>query len=156
MLMKEGKLKALLLCLCLCLTCTYSIAQTTQRSLLLVCSEKSALDSLSHAEVRKIFLGVPMIKNQMRLKPLLNASDVFATDVFLQQIVFMSKRRYERQLVSRVFRLGDQRPPEYEDVDLLVNALLNTPGSLSYMWSEQLEHQTGLKSLGLLWTDSND
>ena len=156
MLMKEGKLKALLLCLCLSLTCTCSIAQTAQRSLLLVCSENSELEFLSHAEVRKIFLGVPMVKNQVRLKPLLNASDTFATDVFLQKIIFMSKRRYERQLVSRVFRFGDQRPPEYEDVDLLVSALVNTPGSLSYMWSEQFENQTGLKALGVLWTDSND
>jgi len=123
---------------------------------LLVCSDNSGLESLSHAEVRKLFLGVPMFKDQLRLKPLLNASDALATDVFLQQIIFMSKREYERQLVSRVFRLGDQRPPEYENLDTLVNALLNTPGSLSYMWSEQLEHQTGLKSLGKLWLDSNN
>jgi len=152
--MKKGKLKAILLCLCLIYTS--SAAQTTQRSLLLVCSDNSGLESLSHAEVRKLFLGVPMFEDQLRLKPLLNTSDAFATDVFLQQIIFMSKREYERQLVSRVFRLGDQRPAEYEDLDTLVNALLNTPGSLSYMWSEQLEHQTGLKSLGELWLDSNN
>lgn len=152
--MKEGMLKALLLSLCL--ICTSSTAQTTQRSLLLVCSDNAKLESLSHAEVRKIFLGVPMTKDQVRLKPVLNATDPLATDVFLQQVIFMSKREYERQLVSRVFRLGDQRPPEYENIDMLVKALLNTPGSLSYMWSEQLEHQTGLKPLGVLWTESNN
>jgi hypothetical protein len=87
---------------------------------------------------------------------MLNASDPRATEVFLQQIIFMSKRQYERQLLSRVFRLGDQRPPEYEDIDMLARALLDTPDSLSYMWSDQLEHKTGLKALSVLWTDSNN
>jgi len=103
-----------------------------------------------------LFLGVPMTKDKVRLRPLLNTSDRLATDVFLQQIIFMSKREYERQLLSRVFRLGDQRPPEYENIDALLNALLDTPGSVSYMWSEQFGHQSGLKSLGVLWTDSNN
>jgi hypothetical protein len=127
-----------------------------QRSLLLVCSDNAKLESLSHADVRKLFLGVPLIVDQVRLKPILNASDPLATDVFLQKVIFMSRRQYERQLLSRVFRLGDQRPPEYEDIDLLAKALLDTPDSLSYMWSEQLEHLTGLKSLGILWSDSKN
>jgi len=152
--MKEGKAKTLFMCLCL--ICIGSTAQMTQRSLLLVCSDNSTLEPLSHAEARKLFLGVPITKSQIRLKPLLNVSDPLITEVFLQQIVFMSKRQYERQLLSRVFRLGDQRPPEYENIDMLAKALLDTPGSMSYMWSEQLEHQSGLKSLGVLWTDSNN
>jgi len=154
--MKEGNLRNLFLCLCLSLICISSTAQTTQRSLLLVCSDNANLESLSHADVRKLFLGVPLIVDQVRLKPILNASDPLATDVFLQKVIFMSRRQYERQLLSRVFRLGDQRPPEYEDIDLLAKALLDTPDSLSYMWSEQLEHLTGLKSLGILWSDSKN
>ncbi len=151
---KAAKLSALLVCLCL--VCTSVNAETTQRSLLLVCSENSTIESLSHAEVRKLFLGVPMTKNQVRLKPLLNTGDRLATDVFLQQIVFMSKREYERQLLSRAFRLGDSRPDEYKDFDVLVKALLNTRGSVSYIWSEQLERQSELRSLGVLWTESNN
>ena len=154
--MKEGNLRNLFLCLCLSLICISSTAQTTQRSLLLVCSDNANLESLSHADVRKLFLGVPLIVDQVRLKPILNASDPLATDVFLQKVIFMSRRQYDRQLLSRVFRLGDQRPPEYEDIDLLAKALLDTPDSLSYMWSEQLEHLTGLKSLGILWSDSKN
>jgi len=154
--MKEGKLRTIFLCLCLSMICASSTAQTTQRSLLLVCSDNAKLESLSHADVRKLFLGVPMSSDQVRLKPLLNSSDSLIIEVFLQQIVFMSKRQYERQLLSRVFRLGDQRPPVYDNIDVLVEDLLNTPGSVSYMWSEQFENQTGLKSLGVLWTDSNN
>jgi len=141
---------------CLCLICTGIAAQPSQRSLLLVCSADANLESLSHAEVRKIFLGVPVTKGQVRLRPLLNSTDPLATDVFLQQVVFMSRREYERQLLSRVFRLGDPRPPEYDEIDSLVEDLLDTPGSLSFMWSEQLESHAGLKSLGILWKSSNN
>jgi len=144
------------LLICLFLIYSGTGAQSTQRSLLLVCRDNTTLESLTHAEVRKLFLGVPVTKTQMRLKPLVNASDQLVTEVFLQQVIFMSKREYERQLLSRVFRLGDQRPPVYEDTDLLVEALLDTPGSVSFMWSEQVERQKGLKTLSVLWTDSTD
>jgi len=152
--MQDGKLKTLLICLCL--MCIGTTVQAAQRSLLLVCADNSTLESLTHAEVRKLFLGLPITKTRVRLKPLLNGSDSLITEVFLQQVIFMSKRQYERQLVSRVFRSGDQRPPEYENINKLAEALLNTPGSVSFMWSDQLEGQTGLKSLSVLWTDSKN
>ena len=153
---KAAKLRTIFLCLCLSMICVISTAQTTQRSLLLVCSDNGKLESLSHADVRKLFLGVRIFNDQVRLKPMLNSTDSLIMEVFLQQVVFMSKRQYERQALSRVFRLGDQRPPVYDNIDVLVEDLLNTPGSVSYMWSEQFENQTGLKSLGVLWTDSKN
>jgi len=141
---------------CLCLVSAVSTAQSTQRSLLLVSGSDSQLDALTHAEVRKVFLGVPVTKDQVRLRPLLNFTDPLATNIFLQQIVFMSERKYKRQLLSRVFRLGDRRPREYDDIDLLVEDLRTTTGSLTFMWSDQFESYTGLKSLGALWTSSNN
>ena len=123
---------------------------------MLVAGQNSLSDTFSHAELRKIFLGVTVTRNGVRIKPLLNSTDSRATNVFLQQVVFMSERDYKRQLVSRVFRLGGQRPREYDDIALLAEALRDTPGSLSYMWSDELEQHAGLKSLGALWINSSD
>lgn len=148
--------KIILLLGCLCLLSAVCTAQTTQRSLLLVASEQFQLDSIGHSELRKIFLGVPVFREDVRLRPLLNETDPLAMSIFLQKVVFMSEREYKRQLFSRVFRLGDQRPREYGDMDLLVEELRNTHGSLTYMWSDQLESYTGLKSLGIIWTGSDD
>ena len=148
-------IKFMTLVSCLCLMSAVSTAQSTQRSLLLVSGSNSQLDALAHAEVRKVFLGVPVTTGQVRLRPLLNLADPRATSVFLQQVIFMSERKYKRQLLSRVFRLGDQRPREYDDIELLVEDLRNTPGALTYMWSDQFENYTGLKSLGALWTSSS-
>lgn len=136
--------------------CPIGLAQAPERSLLLVAGERFDTGTFSHAELRKIFLGIPVTRNDVRIKPLLNLTDPLAMNVFLQQVVFMSEREYKRQLLSRVFRLGDQRPPEYDNIDELVHALSSTPGSLTFMWEEQLETQSGLVSLGVLWANSTD
>ena len=66
----------------------------------------------------------------------------------------MSKRKYERQLVSRVFRLGGERPPVYTNIPELIDELRQVPESLTYMWSDQLAHADGVKSIGVLWESS--
>ena len=148
------KITALLICLCA--LCPICLAQAPERSLLLVAGEQSEAGTFSHAELRKIFLGIPVTRNGVRIKPLLNLTDPLAMNVFLQQVIFMSEREYKRQLLSRVFRLGDQRPPEYDDIDELAGALRETSGSLTFMWAEQFETRSGLVSLGVLWASSTD
>jgi len=148
--------KFIILLGCLCTLGAVCSAQSTERSLLLVASEQSQLGSLTHAELRKIFLGIPVTRENVRLRPLLNSTDPLAMSIFLQQVVFMSEREYRRQLLSRVFRLGDQRPQEFDDIASLVEEVRNTAGSLTFMWSDQFEQHGGLKSLGVLWASSND
>lgn len=148
------KIPALLICLCL--LCPISLAQAPERSLLLVTSEHSGTSTFSHAELRKVFLGIPVTRDDVRIKPLLNLTDRLAMSIFLQQVVFMSEREYKRQLLSRAFRSGGQRPPGYDDIEELVEALHTTRGSLTFMWAEQFETQTGLVSLGELWASSTD
>lgn len=132
------------------------MAQAPERSLLVVASEQSGLETIAHAELRKIFLGVPVTQNEVRIRPLLNATDPLATRIFLQQVVFMSEREYKRQLLSRVFRLGDQRPKEYDDIEELVAGLNALPGALTFMWSDELADHPTLKPLGVLWASSTD
>jgi hypothetical protein len=141
---------------CLCLTFLVCSAQSAQRSLLLVAGSSYELGAVTHAELRKVFLGVPVSRDNVRLKPLLNSTDPRATSIFLQQVIFMSEREYRRQLVSRVFRFGDQPPAEHDNIDSLVAELHRTPGSLSFMWSDDFENHEGLESLGVIWTGSGE
>ena len=142
--------------ICLCMLWSVSFAQSPERTLLLVTGDQVATGTFSHAELRKIFLGIPVSRGDVRIRPLLNLTDSLAMDVFLQQVVFMSRREYKRQLLSRVFRLGGQRPQEHDDIDKLVTALQDAPGSLTFMWAEQFETQSGLVSLGEIWASSTD
>lgn len=149
--MRLGQITALLIGLC-----SVCQVQAQESSLLLVAGEQTVAGEISHAELRKIFLGIPVTRGDVRIRPLLNSTDPRAMSIFLQQVVFMSEREYKRQLLSRVFRLGDQRPPEYDDIDELIDALRTTPGSLTFMWAEQFEMHAGLVSLGEIWASSSD
>ena len=153
-LMDKQQGKVIVIAVCLWLLSINGAAQTARRSLLLVCSENSTISSLSNSDARKLFLGIPTVIGGMRLKPLLNESDPLISEVFLQKTIFMSKQEYERQLLSRVFRFGGSRPPVYKDIDELMKELNKSPGSVTYMWSDQVENSNGLKSIGKIWADS--
>ena len=92
--------------------------------------------------------------NGLILKPLRNETDPLLTEVFLQKVIFMSERSYDRELLSRVYRLGGKRPEIYSENTKLVNELRDIPGTLTYMWSDDVEDTAGLKSLGVIWAGS--
>lgn len=94
-----------------------------------------------------------MHKGQL-LKPLRNATDKLMTEVFLQKIIFMSERSYERELLSRVYRLGGERPEIYSENTELIKELRDRPGALTYMWSNDVIDNPGIKSLGVIWAGS--
>lgn len=149
--MQKRSAKTVILLLCISFLSMSASGEAPQRRLLLVTGENSKIPSLTHLEVKKIFLGVPEIKGGVRLKPIRNASDDLITEVFLQKIIFMSKRRYEHEIVTRVFRDGGVRPPVYKDISELVDELRQSPEALTYMWASQLEQSSGVKSVGVLW-----
>jgi len=119
--------------------------------MLLVTSTETGIGRVSNEDLRKAFLAIPVSVDGKRLRPLLNESEKLLAEVFLQKIIFMSRDRYERQLVARVFRQGGKRPSAFRDFDDLVAELHASPNSITYMWSDQFEAAEGLKELGTLW-----
>jgi hypothetical protein len=122
-----------------------------ERHLVLVTASASKITPLSPTEIRKLFLGLPISQNSLRLEPVHNASDPLLNEVFLQKIIFMSARSYDHQLMSQVFRSGGHRPLSYNDADALAAALRDKPGTLSYMWSSGAQQIPGIKVVQELW-----
>lgn len=120
-------------------------------TLVLVASLDANIPTLTPKETRKLYLGVPVVKHGQRLRPLRNLADPFLEEVFLQKVIFLSMRAYENQLLSRVFRMGGQRPESYENRDRLVGALHESLNSVTYMWAGDVERDTSLKKVGELW-----
>lgn len=119
--------------------------------LVLVSSAATPVALLTPAEARKLFLGRPLVKNGVRLEALRNTSDVLLQEVFLQKVVFLSERAYERQLLSTAFREGGERPVAYANPKQLLAALQTRPGALTYMWESTARHTPGIKIIGELW-----
>jgi len=130
----------------------FGVSQAAPERLVLVTGAHSTIPSLTSVEVRKLFLGKPIIKDGVRIEALRNASDTLLQEVFLQKVIFMSERAYERQLLSNVFREGGHRPSAYKDLKSLAAELQTRPAALSYMWAGTAQATPGIKIVSELWT----
>lgn len=133
---------------------TQIIWAMSRQSLVLATSASSSMPALTLQEARKLFLGVPLEKGGEHLVPLLNTSDPLIFEVFLQKVAFMSANAYESQTLSVVFRLGGKRPERYDDLKNLVDALQQNPGTVTYLWEDQVRANQGIKSVNVLWQGS--
>ena len=119
-------------------------------ALVLVASAHSAIQRLSPDETRKLYLGIPMIVDGKRVRPLRNNTDPLVQEMFMQKVMFMSTPAYERQILSRVFRMGGTRPAAYGDMNELLKAIEADPAAVTYLTRERAAARPGLKIVGEL------
>lgn len=124
-------------------------AQTVEQPLLvLVASAHSSIRQLSPDETRKLYLGIPMLVDSQRIRPLRNNTNLKVQEMFMQKVMFMSTPAYERQILSRVFRMGGTRPLAYAELGELLKALERDPAAVTYMPRELATARPGLKIVG--------
>jgi hypothetical protein len=123
-----------------------------QNRVVLVAAKNSPLETLSSFEVRKIYLGIAVFKNGRTISAFRNGSDPRLSDVFFQSVVGLSEERYERRLLTNVFKYGTARPGEISDASQVKALLVTNPYTVSYLWVTD-EVPEGLKVLRVLWQD---
>jgi hypothetical protein len=136
---------------CLLLGQMISLALGEELGLVFVTSSKSTTPALTASDIRKLYLGVTLLANEQIIKPLRNNSDDYLREVFMQKVMFMSTPTYERQILSRVFRMGGIRPPVYNNLDKLIDALEADPSTLSYMSRKDAQATPDIKIIGNVW-----
>ncbi|HEC13039.1 MAG TPA: hypothetical protein ENI80_07275 [Acidiferrobacteraceae bacterium] len=129
-------------------------ADHNARRLVLVASEDFPVTVLSRFDVRRLFLGVPVMAGQQRLLPLNNTTGPLVHQVFLQKVIYMSSQKYKRLLLARVFRQGGERPAFHSNPKELLKALQTRAGAVSYMWADTAKTTPGLKVVQILWQGS--
>lgn len=125
--------------------------RSASESVVLVVRADSPVANLSSVQVRKLFLGVPVLIDGKLLHPIRNRSDARLDDIFLQQIVAMSQEAYDRQSLVGLNRQGWVRPAEAVSVVRVIDTLYADPQAVSYMWLRDVEHNPRLKVLRILW-----
>ncbi|VAW60680.1 hypothetical protein MNBD_GAMMA09-1403 [hydrothermal vent metagenome] len=124
-------------------------------ALVLVTAGAQPVKRLSPTQFRKLFLNLPVVSGKQQLVPLIYTSDRFLYEIFLQKVIYMSERNYERMLVSKTFRTGRPRPGKFSSREKLVKALLSTPGSISFMWRDTAEKEKQLRIIQTLWEEKH-
>ena len=137
----------------LLILCLVAPARPTTQTVVLVVRADSSVRALDSVEVRKLFLGLPVLVNGDPLHPLRNRSDPLLDQIFLQQIVAMSQPGYDREILILVNRQRSLRPPEYSSVTAVVTALEADPNAVSFMWLRDVGHNPKLRVIRVLWSD---
>ena len=111
------------------------------------------METISSMELRKVFLSVPVTKADQSIEGLRNLSDDRLNEIFLQTLVSMTDRVYERRLLTLTIQTGRPRPRTLDDIDAIVSLLKENSNLITYMWSEDFHAAQGLKILKVLWQD---
>lgn len=126
-------------------------ALSDERELVLVGSPALRGLALDPAEIRQLFLGHVVTRDNHEMTAAINKSDALLYEVFLQKVIFMSSQAYERQLVTKVFRYGGQSPPSFDRLDELAAAMQRQPGMVTFMWKDHAPQLPNATVVNEIW-----
>jgi hypothetical protein len=126
---------------------------SADETLVLIVSADSKVDQLDSLEVRKLFLGMTVIHNGDRLRPLRNESEPRLKDVFLQNVVSMTDMTYDRRLLRLALQGGRSLPAIYADKVMLIDTVAADPTAVSFAWAKDVQHDKRIRVLRVLWHD---
>ena len=141
--------RAILLC-CMGLMLSMEVV-AADREVVLVAASTSPLHNLDSLELRKIYLGFIVKRDDKIVRGLRNTGDKTLNSIFLQTVVAMSDKSYMRRLLFLPLRQGTPRPVEYEQLENLLKALSTNPYSVTYMWKGDAVRSSDVKILRVLW-----
>jgi len=122
-----------------------------EKELVLIVSAHSSIEQVDSPVMRKLFLGLSVSQNGVRLRPVLNNSDSQMKEVFLQNIVSMSDSTYDRYILRLALQQGRSPPVGYTSNAELLNAVAADPAVVGYAWASDVAHDSRLKILRVVW-----
>jgi len=140
----------------LILTALTFVAQTSLAdvAVVLVTYKDSPIQSISSLDIRKAYLGILVTVDGNTIRALRRRDDERLNQIFLQSVIAMSERSYERRLVSLMLKYGTPRPAEVDDSDELLESLVTIPSSIAYMWKSDAEVDSRVRIIGVLWQET--
>jgi len=145
--------KALLLLVVLGLL-EHSTPLRAQETLVLIAHKDSTLESLGSLDIRKLYLGFAIRDEQNQpIRAILNGSDARLWNTFLQGVMGMSDKSYERRLLTLTLQSGRVRPHVENDPEQLLQTIETLPNSVAFVWQRDLEGHENLKVLRVLWQE---
>jgi len=123
-------------------------------AVVLVIDKNSPVNSISTLDIRKAYLGITVVVDGQIIRPLRSRHDDRLNQIFLQSIVAMSQRSYDRRLLSLLLKNGKPRPVEVDGHDKLLEMLTRRPSSIAYMWKSDADLDERIKIIKVLWRET--
>jgi hypothetical protein len=128
-------------------------ARAGEHSMVLIVSAGSPVAHLDAIDVRKLFLGLSVIRNDLPLRALDNRSDDMLRQAFLQNVVAMPEGVYEKRLLTIMLQQGAHRPQPFATTAALLAAVAADPSAVSVAWASDVAQDRRIRILRVLWRD---
>jgi len=128
-------------------------ASWAEDAVVLVTSIDAQISDISSLDIRKAYLGISVTIAGNTVRPLRQREDERLNLIFLQSVIAMSQKSYERRLLSMMLKYGTPRPDEVNDRDQLAERLARDPYTIAYMWKSDAESDPRVKTIKLLWQE---
>jgi hypothetical protein len=135
------------------LTCV-SLTSRADVAVVLVTDKDSPIQLISSLDIRKAYLGILVTVDGNTVRALRRRDDERLNQIFLQSVIAMSERSYERRLLSLMLKFGTPRPDVVGDSDELLESLARFPSSIAYMWKRDAEKDPRVRIIGVLWQET--
>jgi|SRR5882757_4759856 hypothetical protein len=124
-----------------------------RQELVFITGAQSHVSQLDPPLARRLFLGLTVAQNGVRLRPVLNESDPQITDLFLRYIVSMSDITYHQYLLRMMLIQGRTQPTVYKKSSELIEAVASDPTVVGYVWVNDAIHDSRVRVLQSVWHD---
>lgn len=121
------------------------------RDLVLVGNTLNIDNSFTKTELRKLFLGYRVNRNDKPIKAIRNTRSKDQYQIFLQSVMFMSKTDYERRCLTLNFSKGNSKVEDEKDFNELLTRLKDNKFTVSFMWRDEFAENDGFRIIQTLW-----
>jgi len=128
-------------------------ASWAEDAVVLVTVSDGPITDISSLDIRKAYLGISVTIAGSTVRPLRQQDDDRLNLVFLQSVVAMSQKSYERRLLSMMLKYGTPRPSEVDNLEDLIERLVRNPNAIGYMWRSDAESDSRIKTIKVLWQE---
>lgn len=129
------------------------IAVKLPERVVLIVATDSRVAILDAIDIKRLFLGIPVMANGSNLHALRNDCDERMRMIFLQHVVAMSEPAYERRLLALTLEQGRRAPPVFHDPTQLLVALATDRTAVSYAWESAIRGDSRVRVLRELWRE---
>ncbi len=132
------------------------ISFTAEESIVVIAHPGLAVDNLSFAELRKIFLGDRLFWSEdLTITLLIPAPKSWEREVMLRKIYEKTEAQYRHYWIAKVFRTEAATPPKtVSSIEMMGELIRAIPGSISVVDSSQIP--SGVKVLRVDGKGLND
>jgi hypothetical protein len=120
--------------------------------MVLVTRADSPIKSISTLDLRKLYLGFSVTSSSGQvIEPLFNRTHPHLPELFVQDVMGMSSRSYDRRLLGTTLQTGRRRPQSFDDLDALFERLDANEYAVTFAWSEDVAGRDDIRVLRVLW-----